>query len=142
MNIPPKYEDVVAQLDAALKREAALRQELEGSPDVSIKNCIFEGENRDGSQAFEFEISEGRLNKLTKINLDGWLCYGPSGGNPIDALQQRLTVAEQRLLQVEGACDLAMSAIDEDERGANFVKIIQAIKDKAALKPAEEREGS
>ena len=48
-----------------------------------------------------------------------------------DALQQRLTVAEKRLSQVEGACDLAMSAIDDDERGANFVKIIQAIKDKA-----------
>lgn len=54
-----------------------------------------------------------------------------------DALQQRLTVAEQRLSQVEGACDLAMSAIDDDERGTNFVKIIQAIKVKAALKPAE-----
>ena len=60
--------------------------------------------------------------------------------NSIVDLQQRLTVAEQRLSQVEGACDLAMSAIDDDERGANFVKIIQAIKDKAALKPAEEVE--
>lgn len=29
MNIPPKYEDVVAKLDAALAREAALREELE-----------------------------------------------------------------------------------------------------------------
>ena len=28
MNIPPKYEDVVAKLDAALGREAALRDEL------------------------------------------------------------------------------------------------------------------
>ena len=28
MNIPPKYEDVVANLDAALAREAALREEL------------------------------------------------------------------------------------------------------------------
>ena len=28
MNIPPKYEDVVAKLDAALGREAALREEL------------------------------------------------------------------------------------------------------------------
>lgn len=45
--------------------------------------------------------------------------------------RERLTVAEKRLSQVEGACDLAMSAIDDDERGANFVKIIQAIKDKA-----------
>lgn len=28
MNIPPEYEDVVAKLDAALSREAALREEL------------------------------------------------------------------------------------------------------------------
>ena len=28
MNIPPKYEDVVAKLDAALGREAALRESL------------------------------------------------------------------------------------------------------------------
>ena len=28
MNIPPKYEDVVANLDAALSRETALREEL------------------------------------------------------------------------------------------------------------------
>ena len=28
MNIPPKYEDVVAKLDAAMIREAALREEL------------------------------------------------------------------------------------------------------------------
>lgn len=57
-------------------------------------------------------------------------------------IAKRLTVAEKRLSQVDGACDLAMRAIDDDERGANFVKIIQAIKDKAALKPAAEGEGS
>ena len=40
-------------------------------------------------------------------------------------------VLQNRLLEVVSACDLAMSAVDDDERGANFVKIIQAIKDKA-----------
>lgn len=85
--------------DAALAREAALREEL-ARLKVAAENVIVEG----------------------------------------DALQQRLTVAEQRLSQVDGACDLAMRAIDDDERGANFVKIIQAIKDKAALKPAAEVE--
>lgn len=61
-----------------------------------------------------------------------------------DALQQRLTAADERadvqslaLLEAVAACDLAMSAIDDDERGANFVQIIAAIKAKAALKPAE-----
>lgn len=122
--------------DAALGREAALREELEVSPDVSIKNCIFEGENRDGSQAFEFEISEGRLNKLTKINLDGWLCYGPSGGNPIDALQQRLTVAEQRESLLKDLLTNAYIAINTMEPGFYLLEKIDA-----ALKPAEVREG-
>ncbi len=61
-----------------------------------------------------------------------------------DALQALLTAADERadvqllaLLEVVAACDLAMSAIDDDERGANFVQIISAIKAKAALKPAE-----
>ena len=60
------------------------------------------------------------------------------------ALQQRLTAADERadqqawaLIEVEAACDLAMSAIDDDERGTNFVQIVAAIKAKAALKPAE-----
>jgi hypothetical protein len=59
-------------------------------------------------------------------------------------LQQRLTAADERadqqswaLLEVEAACNLAMSVMDADERCANFVQIISAIKAKAALKPAE-----
>lgn len=98
----------------AAEREAALREELE-----SIKASV------DG-----YDSPEHAAQVADEM---GYQCI---------ALQQRLTDAEQRLSQVEGACDLAMSAIDDDERGANFVEIIQAIKDKAALKPAEEVEGS
>lgn len=116
MNIPPKYEDVVARLEAALGREAALREELTkfkaGCVDLS-------------SQVRELEHK---------------MDYYKGEGLRADALQQRLTVAELLLSQVEGACDLAMSAIGDDGRGANFVKIIQAIKDKSALKPAAEGE--
>ena len=83
-------------LSESKAREAALREELESRPDVSIKNCIFEGQNANGSQAFEFETLEGGLKKLTKINLDGWVCYGPSGESAVASLQQRLTDAEQR----------------------------------------------
>lgn len=61
-----------------------------------------------------------------------------------DALQALLTAADElndvqswSLLEVVAACDLAMSAMDDDKRGANFVKIIAAIKAKAALKLAE-----
>ena len=139
MDIAKKYEDVVAERDAALAREDALREDLEVSPDVSIKNCIFEGENRDGSQAFEFEISEGRLNKLTKINLDGWLCYGPSGGNPIDALQQRLTVAEQRAADLK---KLICDVINDEPTGFAALKVDLANRVNDALKPAAEGEGS
>ena len=60
------------------------------------------------------------------------------------ALQALLTAADERadvqaraLLEVVAACDLAMSAIDDDERGENFVQIISAIKAKAALKSVE-----
>ena len=97
----PKYEDVVAKLDAALGHEAA-------------------GNNIIAGQRTSLDVCAQQINTL----------------------QQRLTVAELLLSQVEGACDLAMSAIGDDGRGANFVKIIQAIKDKAALKPAAEGEGS
>lgn len=102
MTIPKKYEDVVAELDAALAREDALRKEL-----------------ADWKARCSRRVDDIKLVVEAR-----------------DAIQQRLTVSERRLSQVEGACDLVMSAIDDDERGANFVKIIQAIKDKAALKPA------
>lgn len=52
-------------------------------------------------------------------------------------LRKRVDVLDWLLHEVEAACDLSMSAIDDDERGANFVQIIAAIKAKAALKPAE-----
>lgn len=94
--------DAQSKLNAALAREAELRDELKAA-----------------------RLGRDYCNRVALHNKE----VG-------DALQQRLTIAEQRLSQVEGACDLAMSAIDDDERGANFVKIIQAIKDKAALKPA------
>ena len=122
-------------------KEHALRKELESHPDVSIKNCAFEGENSDGSKAFEFELLEGGLNKLTKINLDGWLCYGPSVENPIDALQQRLTVAEQRagdaieLLEVWRTW-LGFNRASCDEGGKRIWDRIDAV---VALKPAEEQ---
>lgn len=96
MNIPPKCEDLYLKIAELERREAALLEELDSSPDVSIKNCIFEGQNANGSQAFEFETLEGGLKKLTKINLDGWVCYGPSGESAVASLQQRLTDAEQR----------------------------------------------
>ena len=139
MNIPRKYEDVVAQLDAALGREAALLEERDNSPDVSIKNCIFEGQNANGSQAFEFETLEGGLKKLTKINLDGWVCYGPSGESAVASLQQRLTVAEQWVADLK---KLLCDVINEAPTGFAALKVDLANRVNDALKPAAEGEGN
>lgn len=107
----------------AAEREAELREELEESDAVVTKLSTLLAGVAIALRGPELELHRHGYNGLPEL---------------ISALQHRLTVAEQRLSQVEGACDLAMSAIDDDERGANFVKIIQAIKDKAALKPAAE----
>lgn len=129
MNIPPKYEDVVAQLGA--------ERELHKLATETLGQFADENQKLHANLAALREELSGANEQLRMKSL--WIAkLIPER----DDLQQRLTVAEQRLTQVEGACDLAMSAIDDDERGANFVKIIQAIKDKAALKPAEEATGS
>lgn len=116
MTIPPKYEDIVAELEASNK--------LCDSIERSMKNHRHElglSNSREAALREELELVRKAV---------------PNSTLELASLQQRLTVSERRLSQVEGACDLVMSAIDDDERGANFVKIIQAIKDKAALKPA------
>lgn len=56
----------------------------------------------------------------------------------LTAADERADVLEGLLREVEAACDLAMSAIDHDERGANFVRIIAAIKAKAVPKRSDE----
>ena len=97
MNIPPKYEDVVAELEAALGREAALRESLTDKRE--------------------------EYNKL---------------GDRYDDLQQRLTVAEQLLHEVRDSGDWHSSAL-EFIHGEGF-EVLAKIE--AALKPAEEVEGS
>ena len=100
MNIPPKYEDVVAKLDAALGREAALREEL-----ASLRES--------------YESMRDRKNSIVD-------------------LQQRLTVAEQLLHEVRDSGDWHSSAL-EFIHGEGF-EVLAKIE--AALKPAEEVEGS
>lgn len=96
MNIPPKYEDVVANLDAALGREVALREELS-------------------------KLADDYCEKVDDI-LD---------------LQQRLTVAEQRSGEMEGLLSRC-AAFTHDL--LNPISLRRDIS--AALKPAEEGEGS
>lgn len=130
MNIPMKYEDVVAKLDAALGREAALREELDTVRDLHAKQCCV------------FCNDTGNLRSVHA------------------ALQQRLTVAEQRNVALEAALKfyadgdhLLLADADawdtcsgepinflHDEAGTASVEDGSIAK--AALKPAAEGEGS
>ena len=86
MNIPPKYEDVVAQLDAALAREAALREDRDQYQRIynlaSIGLCAI-GEVVGVPE--EDQSTSAVIDALTALMAEG------------EALQQRLTVAEQKL---------------------------------------------
>lgn len=121
--------------DAALAREAALREELDaikraGPPHFCGLPMSLNPHAEAGKPGRFLEVGAHReCIPCLVSSRHGW-------AKTAGELQQRLTFAEQLLSQVEVACDLAISAIDDDERGANFVKIIQAIRDKAALKLA------
>ena len=97
MNIPPKYEDVVAKL--SLGREEA-------------------------------ESTLGELEDLVeKLN---------NALGEIDALQQRLTVAEQRAADLK---KLLCDVINEEPTGFASLKVDLAHRVNDALKPAEDRFG-
>lgn len=91
MNIPPKYEDVVAKLDAALGREAALLEELE-----SIKASV------DGYDSPEHAAQ-----------------VADTLGHANTALQQRLTGAEQRSSELESAAREMLRMAGIANQGSN-----------------------
>ena len=138
MTIPKSYEALAADLAS----EKILSKTLLGQKEAYMMLADKGGRDLIESKTGEPALREGLTTARRDFDYDRGFSAGSAEVETFrierDALQQRLIVAEQRLSQVEGACDLAMSAIDDDERGANFVKIIQAIKDKAALKPAAE----
>jgi len=109
MNIPPKYEDVVAKLEEALGREAALREDLERAKSRYDREVL--GLNNEGDP----------------IGGD------PAGGYKNDnaRLQQRLTVAENLLRETS-------DYLDGSTRNAVWCDSILHKKMKAALKPAAE----
>lgn len=126
MNIPPKYEDVVAQLEVAIGREAALREEL-----TKFKaGCVDQS-----SQVRELEHK---------------MDYYKGEGLRADALQQRLTVAERRAFELTGLLKLSLLAVDdvaencEDQTDWATANSMHALSKRIteALKPAEEGEGS
>jgi len=98
MTTPPKYEDVVEKLDAALAREAALREELDTVRDLHAKQCC---------------VFCNDTGNLRSVHAD---------------LQQRLTFAEKRADLLEGLlksgssptyahCSAVMEALKPAEEG-------------------------
>ena len=104
MNIPPKYEDVVAKLDAALGREDALREELDRHKSLynqlekalSRVHCMYGKRLLDltGERQTVLVPDEEFVKYFEELK-----CLKVENS----ALQQRLTVAEQRAAVMEKA---------------------------------------
>ena len=85
MNIPPKYEDVVAQLEAALGREAALREEAHqdgilrvhyGKQIDSLQQRLTVAEQRAGELEAALKFYAGRDHYSTDDGLNWDSCSG------------------------------------------------------------------
>ena len=113
MNIPPKYEDLVFQLNELNKREAALREEIEMAKQV-----------QETTDAIVTMVDGQRDHWIEKCGL----------------LKQRLTVAEQRAGDLEGLLRDASAWIKRNSfHGTDAIELWERID--AALKPAAEGEG-
>lgn len=114
MSIPPKYEDVVAKLDAALGRDTALREEIEMAKQV-----------QETTDAIVTMVDWQRDHWIEKCGL----------------LKQRLTVAEQRADELEG---LLRETLESGEWFSSALEFQNrqgfelCAKIGAALKPAED----
>ena len=150
MNIPPKYEDVVAKLNAALGREADLREELATLRESyesmrDRKNSIVDLQQRlTVAEQRESEAREELLDLSRKLDVFYSRSHGIKNLSAIEdandkskALQQRLTVAEQRAGKMEELLREDYDAGDHNIFGTDLDSRIDA-----ALKPAEEGEGS
>ena len=124
MNIPPKYEDVVAKLDSANEEINCLKSVLNGMEFQNVDGmvldgadaCLFLGQESariiKGIQSERNELREeldrakSRYDReVLGLNNEGYPIGGdPAGGYKNDnaRLQQRLTVAEQRNTSITG----------------------------------------
>ena len=127
MNIPPKYEDVMAQLDAALGREAAFREELAALRESyeamrDRKNSIVDLQQRltVAEQLLRRVIACGELTRIDHAELEADVCKWLEPVTPAEPVTfgheyNNLSVAERSAMQVTAR-----------------------IQEVAALKPAEE----
>ena len=124
MTIPPKYEDVVAKLDAALGREAALREELNqyepASPGTASKRARWLLNIQDACKYGLPKHLVQRLNNTTK-EIQNSIKYGGTKRlrDESTALQQRLTFAEQRAGELESAAREMLRIAGIANQGSN-----------------------
>ncbi len=138
MNIPMKYEDVVAKLDAALAEVDRLknidhRQILAES---AAKYLLDSGAENFIGDVFTIEADDGLVK--FEVIVTTQKAGAKSPGEICKDLQQRLTVAEQREVELEG---LLREVASLDPRG-EFLGWQLDGKIDAALKPAAEAPGS
>lgn len=102
MNIPPKYEDLVAQLDAAeviIQAGEHVESHLEKQIDI-LRIDLDAALGREAALREELELAKSRYDReVLGLNNEGDPIGGdPAGGYKNDnaRLQQRLTSAEQR----------------------------------------------
>lgn len=88
--------ELLELVDRLTAERDALQKDLDGQPDIKVINCVFEGENADGSQVMVFESDE--IKTVKSFHLIGWRCFSP---DKYDALQQRLTAADERADQAK-----------------------------------------
>ena len=161
MNIPPKYEDIVAQLDAALGREAALRDELNKSQALSVTSIMLDIVPGDGNghEVYAKTVADVEV-VLTKLWIENEdlqaLCIEKDARmnamnngwaaaiEQRDALQQRLTVAEQLLQRSQSFVAFVHKCCRKNKEYApmHWQEMVELDRDLSALKPAAEGEGS
>lgn len=129
MNIPPKYEDVVAQLDAAeviIQAGEHVESHLEKQIDIL---------------RIDLDAALGREAALLE-ELRKWKEIAFRHSEDRDEIQQRLTVAERALGGMLFAFDDGVGR-EWSAPLLDFARTVTpAIEFKAALKPAAEGEGS
>ncbi|MBP3933612.1 MAG: hypothetical protein J6D44_07040 [Pseudomonas sp.] len=142
MTIPPKYEDVVAELEVlregiiALNPESILKQEADYLDQIStLQQRLTVAEQR------ESEAREELLDLSRKLDVFYSRSHGIKNLSAIEdandkskSLQQRLTVAEQRAADLK---KLLCDVINEAPTGFAALKVDLANRVNDALKPAE-----
>lgn len=145
MTIPMKYEDVVAKLDEALGREAALREELNqyepASPGTASKRARWLLNIQDACKYGLPKHLVQRLNNTTK-EIQNSIKFGGTKRlrDENESLQQRLTVADRRVREfielLRESEEFARAYVHDEFESINTEHVEFWERLRAALKPA------